>query len=182
MSKRMQTKYVAQIALMAVLMVVCAWIAVPAPVPFTLQAFGVWFAFLFLGAKRGSVAVIVYLLLGFLGLPVFAGGMSGVGALLGTHGGYMIGWLLGGLVMWLFEAVFGDRLWAKVTAMLAGLLACYTAGTAWFVMVYTRETGHIGLWSALLLCVIPFVLPDLVKLVLALWLSRKLKKVRRLDT
>ena len=180
--KRTNIQRLVQTALMAVLIAVCSWLAVPAAIPFTMQTFGVWFAFLFLGAGRGTVAVFLYLLMGLLGLPVYAGGTAGVGVLLGSHGGYMIGWLLAGFVMWLFEKSFGDKRWSQITSMAVSLFVCYAVGTVWFMVVYARETGPVGLWAALLMCVIPFVLPDFVKLALALWLSRKLKKVRHLDT
>ena len=83
----------AYIALFAVLLTVCAWISVPLPVPFTLQTFAIFAALGILGGRRGTWAVAVYLLLGAVGLPVFSGFRGGLGALLGTTGGYILGFL-----------------------------------------------------------------------------------------
>ena len=174
-----KAKSIVFIALMAVLMVVCSWISIPFVVPFTMQTFAVYFTLNYLGAKRGTVSIFIYLCLGLLGIPVFSNFNSGIGALLGVTGGYMLGWLFSGLVMWLFEKILGKKIWGQALSMLVALLVCYIVGTAWFMVVYTKNTGLIGVWSALLWCVIPFIVPDLLKLALALWLSNRLKKVRK---
>lgn len=89
------------VALMAALMAVCAWITIPVgPVPFTMQTFAVFAALGLLGGKRGTLAVVVYLLLGLVGLPVFAGFSSGAAALLGPTGGFLLGFLASALVYW----------------------------------------------------------------------------------
>lgn len=165
------------IALFSVLMSVCAWISIPATVPFTMQTFAVFLALNFLGSKKGTVSICIYLLLGIIGVPVFSNGTAGLGVLLGTNGGYMIGWILAGLIMGITEKLIGRRLWAQVVSMLAGLAVCYVFGTAWFMHVYAKTAGEIGLWAALSWCVFPFILPDLVKLGLALWISRRLRKI-----
>lgn len=87
------------IAVFAVIMAICSWISIPAQVPFTLQTFGVFVAVGVLGGKRGTLAVLVYILLGALGIPVFAGFQGGMGILLGTTGGYIVGFLFSSLVM-----------------------------------------------------------------------------------
>ena len=142
-----------------------------------MQTFAVYLTLNFLGAKKGTVSVCIYFLLGLIGLPVFANFNSGVGALFGLTGGYMIGWLFSGLIMWLIEKLIGKKLWAQAVSMLIGLIVCYITGTAWFMVVYARNSGPIGLWTALLWCVIPFVVPDIVKLALALMVSQRLKKI-----
>ena len=91
----------------------------------------------------------------------------------------MLGWLLSGLVMGLLEKLLGTKIWAQAISMLAGLIVCYIVGTAWFMVVYARNIVPIGIWSALLWCVIPFIIPDLLKLGLALWISLRLKKITK---
>lgn len=177
--KTNKTKDLVLIALFAVLIVVCSWISIPSVVPFTMQTFAVYLTLNYLGAKRGTVSIFIYLCLGLIGVPVFSNFNSGIGALFGVTGGYMLGWLLSGLVMWLSEKLLGTKIWAQAISMLAGLIVCYIAGTAWFMVVYARNTGPIGIWSALLWCVIPFMIPDLLKLGLALWLSQRLKKITK---
>lgn len=174
---RKATRDMVFIAMFAVMMAVCAWISIPGPVPFTMQTFAVFLALNYLGAKKGLVSILLYLTMGAIGLPVFAGFHGGIERLLGMTGGYMLGWILSGLVMWLFERLSGRRLWVQAVAMLTGLLVCYGAGTAWFVVVYSKVNAPIGILSALLMCVIPFIVPDCLKLALALWLSRRLEKI-----
>ena len=172
---KLGTRDMVLVALMTALMAVCSWISIPATVPFTLQTLGVFLACALLGGKRGSLAVFLYILLGAVGLPVFAGFAGGPGILLNTTGGYILGFLLQALVMWGFERLWGrDAWWKLAVAMLAGLAVCYAAGTAWFLVVYTRSTGPVGVTTVLLWCVIPFVVPDLLKLALALVIQRRI--------
>ena len=163
-------------ALFAVLRMVCAWITVPLTVPFTLQTFGVFAALGTLGGRRGTYAVAAYLLLGLAGLPVFSGFRGGPGVLLGTTGGYILGFLALALLYWAVTARLGQRPVVMAAAMVLGLVVCYAFGTAWFVILYTRTTGPMTVGAALGMCVLPFVIPDLVKLGLALVLSRRLGK------
>lgn len=177
---KMRTLDMAYIALFAVLIAVCAWISIPATVPFTLQTFGIFLAVGVLGGKRGTLAVLVYLLLGAVGIPVFAGFSGGVGCLLGSTGGYLVGFLFTALVMWAMERLMGKKLWVLALSMLLGLVVCYAFGTVWFILVYARTTGEIGLLTALGWCVFPYVLPDLIKMALALVLCRRLAGVLKL--
>lgn len=94
-----KTYDLAYIAIFAVLIAICSWISIPMTVPFTLQTFGVFMAVGVLGGKRGSLAVLVYILLGVIGVPVFAGFSGGLGILLNNTGGYIIGFLFSALVM-----------------------------------------------------------------------------------
>ena len=175
-SSRLRTVDMAYIALFAVLMAVCAWITIPMTVPFTLQIFAVFAALVTLGGRRGTYAVVVYLLLGAVGLPVGAGFQGGLGWLLGTTGGYIVGFLCIALIYWLMTAKLGESLPVVVAACVLGLAVCYAFGTAWFLVVYARVNGPIGVTTALGWCVFPYIIPDLLKLALAIVLSRRVKK------
>ena len=175
-----RTKDLCYMALMAVLIAVCSWISIQTVVPFTLQTFAVFCALGLLGGARGTIAVAVYLLLGAVGVPVFAGFTGGLGILLGSTGGYLLGFLLTGLVYWLFERL-GRSLWLRVAALLLGLALCYAFGTLWFIEVYSRANGPLSVMTALSWCVLPFLLPDGLKLVLALLLSARVKPLLKLD-
>ena len=168
---KMRTVDMAYIALFAVVMAVCAWISIPAAVPFTLQTFGVFLAVGLLGGKRGTLAVLVYLLLGAVGIPVFAGFNGGLGYMLGSTGGYIVGFLLSALVMWGFDAALGRKTWVLAVSMVLGLVVCYAFGTAWF-MVVTGTT----LVQSLAWCVTPFILPDICKAACAYVLGRLLQQ------
>lgn len=171
------TKDMARIALFAVVIAICSWLSIPTTIPFTMQTFGVFLTVAVLGGKRGTLSVLLYLLMGLVGLPVFSGFSGGVGALLGTTGGYIVGFLLSALVMWGMERFLGKKPWVLALSMVLGLVVCYAFGTIWFLQVYASKSGAIGLWTALGWCVIPYIVPDLLKIVLALALSKKLAAV-----
>ena len=173
----MKTRDMALCALFAALLAVCAWLVIPAgDVPFTLQTFGVFAALGLLGGKRGTIAIAVYLLLGAVGAPVFAGFKGGIGALLGVTGGYLVSYLFMGLVVILTEKWFGRSNLVFLIAGVIALVVCYAFGTAWFVVAYAKTAGPISWAAALGKCVLPFVLPDLAKLALAVLLRARVAK------
>ena len=160
------TRKLTRCALFAAMMALCAWIGVPlGHTVFTMQTFGVLLALGLLGGKRGTVSILCYLLLGAAGLPVFSGFRGGIGAILGPTGGYLWGFLATGLVFWSLEK------WSRPLAMTAGLAACYACGTVWY-MTYTGGALAVVLAQT----VLPYLIPDAVKLILALRLTRRLKR------
>ena len=160
------TRKLTRCALFAAMMALCAWIGVPlGHTVFTMQTFGVLLALGLLGGKQGTVSILCYLLLGAAGLPVFSGFRGGIGAILGPTGGYLWGFLATGLVFWLLEK------WSRPVAMAAGIAACYACGTVW----YMNYTGG-ALAAVLAQTVLPYLIPDAVKLILALRLTRRLKR------
>lgn len=174
--QRSKTHDIVYIAVFAVIMAICSWISIPAAVPFTLQTFGVFIAVGVLGGKRGSLSVLVFILLGAIGIPVFANFSGGIGVLAGPTGGYIIGFLFSALLMWAMEKLPGKKSVMQIVSMIAGLIVCYAFGTVWFVIVYGRMNGPIGFTAALASCVVPFIIPDIIKIALAYVLSRKLRK------
>ena len=174
--QRSKTYDIVYIAVFAVIMAICSWISIQAAVPFTLQTFGVFIAVGVLGGKRGSLSVLVFILLGAIGIPVFANFSGGIGVLAGPTGGYIIGFLFSALLMWAMEKLPGKKSVMQIVSMIAGLIVCYAFGTVWFVIVYGRMNGPIGFTAALASCVVPFIIPDIIKIALAYVLSRKLRK------
>lgn len=164
------------IALFAALMALCAWVTVPYAVPFTMQTFGVFLALLLLGGKRGTICMAVYLLLGAVGLPVFSGFRGGVGALVGSTGGYLVGFIVSALLMWALSGFARKSRWTLAASMALSLAACYAFGTAWFVIVSVRAGKAMTFGAALSICVLPYIVPDAAKLWLACVLARRLKK------
>ena len=175
-STKMKTLDMAYIGLFAVVIAICSWISIPTVVPFTLQTFAVFLAVAVLGGKRGPLSVIVYVLLGAVGLPVFSGFKGGIGVLLNTTGGYIIGFIFSALLMWAFEKAFGKKAWALILSMILALALCYAFGTIWFMIVYANNVGAVGLSAVLGWCVIPFVIPDLIKIALAFILSIRISR------
>ena len=160
------TRNMVRAAFFAGAMAVCAWLAVPiSDIGLTMQTFGVFLALGLLGGKWGTVSIGIYLLMGLVGLPVFSGFRGGPGMLFGVTGGYLWGFLASGLVYWALERV------GKLPGFVCGLLACYACGTLWFL----QYSGG-GLAFVLLRCVVPYLIPDLLKLCLAWSLSRRLHR------
>ncbi len=180
-TKGFRTVDLAHMALGTVLIAVCSWISIPTSVPFTMQTFAVFFVLSALGGKRGTTSIIAYILLGVAGVPVFAQFTSGIGILLGNTGGYIAGFIFTGLIYWMITEFSGKKLRTEIFALVTGLIVLYAFGTAWFMIVYARTSAPAGLATVLSWCVIPFVIPDLIKLGLALTLSRRLSPVLRLQ-
>lgn len=173
----MHSKNMARCALFSALMCLCAWVSLPlGQNPITLQTFALFLTLELLGGKYGSLVCLVYLLLGGIGLPVFSGFRGGLGMLLGATGGYLWGFLLCALLFWLITALFGKSFPVRLVAYLAGLLLCYALGTLWFYCVYLQAGSALSIGFLILKCVVPFVLPDLLKLLLSLALAKKLKR------
>lgn len=175
-ASKLRTRDIAYIGIFAALIAICSWISVPTAIPFTLQTLGVFLAVGLLGGRRGTLAVLVYLLLGLVGLPVFAGFHGGPGALMTPSGGYLIGFLFSALLIWAIERAFGRGLPVLGVSMVLGLLVCYAFGSVWFMWVYARTTGAVTLAAVLEWCVVPFIVPDLVKIGLALTLTAQLRR------
>lgn len=161
-------------AICACLITVCSWIYIPSAIPFTLQTFAVFLVVGLFGAKRGLFSIIIYIALGIIGIPVFSGFNSGIGAVMGPTGGYIIGFIFVPVVYCIFTKAFKDSTAVKFISLLIGLVICYLFGSLWFVLVYNK-TGNIGLIKTLSLCVIPFIIPDIIKLSLAILISNKAK-------
>ena len=172
----MKAKELSYVGLMVALISICSWISIPMTVPFTLQTFAVFVAVGLLGMKGGTMAVLIYMLLGAIGLPVFAGFSGGIGQLLGNTGGYIIGFFFSALTSGLVMKCFGKRPLVMVIGFVIGLLVCYMFGTAWFMYFYSRGTGAIGLATALSWCVTPFLIPDAVKIGLAALVVKRVEK------
>lgn len=174
-------KEIAYLALGVALITVCAWITIPAlTIPVTLQTFAVALVGALFGAVRGGIAVFTYLLMGLIGIPVFSNFNAGVAALMGPTGGYLLGFLFSVVISGLFSSVRVKNQIAKTAVLYAGMIAglaiCYFFGTLWFVTVFNRGSAEpVSIAAALMLCVVPYLLPDAVKLFFAAILGVKLK-------
>lgn len=169
--KHSHIRSLTQVALGAALLCLCAFVTVPLPpVPFTLQSYAVFAVCGLLGAKRGLAATLLYLALGAVGLPVFSSFGGGLGALLGPTGGFLLGFLFVPLLCFFAEGR-GRRALALCFAI--ALLLSYAAGSLWYCFLFAEGKGFFGV---LTVTVLPFLLPDAVKLALALLTVRRLKR------
>lgn len=176
------------ISVSAALITICSWINIPlGPVPFTLQTLGILAVMLTVGGRRGTIAILVYLALGAVGVPVFAGFKGGIMSFVGPTGGFLIGFVIAALVYWLLEKLFLKKLMTTtVRTWIFGLLGflvfeivMYIVGVIWFMTVYAAQTGPVGLMTVLGWCVIPFIIPDLVKMAVALIIGERASKLTK---
>ena len=141
------------------------------PVPISLGTLAIYFVVSVLGMKLGTISVVIYILLGLVGVPVFAGFTSGPGKLFGPTGGYIIGYIFMALICGLFVDKFGRNLPVYFLGMLLGTSACYILGTLWLgfqVVMCFSVVLAVG--------VLLFILGDLVKLVIAMLVGFQVRK------
>lgn len=163
----MKIRSMTRCAVFTAAMAVCAWLAVPmGQIAVSMQTFAVFLTLGVLGGRLGTVTCLVYLCLGAVGLPVFTGFQGGLGHLLGPAGGYLWGFPVAAAVYWATENYLPRWL-----GMGLGLLACYGCGVAWYCFAY----AEVGLWAGLLTCVGPYIVPDAIKITLALVVTDRLK-------
>ena len=149
------------IGVSAALIAICSWIQIPLTVPITLQTMGVCLVSGLLGLKRGTLATLVYIVLGAIGVPVFAG---------------FSGFIFTALIVGFASDKFKGKLIPLIISMVIGILVCYAFGTAWFAVVYNKANDPASLATILGWCVTPFLIPDAVKIVIAAILTNRLKK------
>lgn len=179
MSGQTSVKPMIYAALFAAITAIGALIEIPipiSPVPLTLQVFFVLLAGLVLGSRWAGTGMAVYLLLGIVGFPVFSGGSSGIGTILGPTGGYLIGFVPAAFITGWITETFGRSTSAVVCAMIAGLAAIYLPG----IMQLSVVTG-LTVRESIVIGVLPFLIGDSVKLTAALIVSRRIGSVIEYD-
>lgn len=155
-------------AMFAAIIAAASWIYIPlpfTPIPINLATLAVTLTGALLGWRYGSVSVLIYLLLGAIGIPVFAGFTGGLGHIAGPTGGYIVGYVTSAFICGLVIELLGKdeiRWWVTALAAFLGTLSCYILGTVWF-MILTHNT----LAASMTLCVIPFLPGEVFKLIAA---------------
>jgi len=142
------------------------------PVPLSMATFVVYLTGILLGAGKGFLSVVIYLLLGLAGIPVFSGFSGGIGVLLGPTGGYLMGYLL---CVWITGWLTKKRMtkaW-NCMAMVLGTIGCYLFGTVWFLIIME---GTYSFKQVMLICVVPYLIFDLFKILAAVLLAVPIKK------
>ena len=168
--KKTRTAQLTFCALFAALSAILSQLFIPiGPVPIAMTHISIFLAAGLLGAKYGAISQIVYVLLGAVGAPVFAGFSGGAGILAGPTGGFLLGYILCAFVTGLLISRFGKSFKALIPAMYAGWVATYIPGVLWFMHV-----TNTGLLAALPLCVLPFLPGDLLKTILSAVLINRL--------
>lgn len=160
-------------SVLVVIVVIMSQIKIDLPtlVPITLQTLGIYLIGCLLNPKLSLITTLLYIFMGAIGLPVFSGFGSGLGILFGPTGGYIFSFPLVALIISLIVKQ-KNNYYIKIIAMIIATSICYFIGTIWFVF-YTK----INFIDALFICVIPFLIGDTIKVVLAATISSKIKKI-----
>lgn len=172
-------------ALFTALTAVGAYLSIPlpfTPVPVTLATLAAMLSGTMLGSKYGSISQIVYIFIGAIGVPVFHNFTAGLSIIAGPTGGYLIGYIAIAFCAGLYRhnsSTDGDHTRPKcnstlklVILLVAGNIICYAAGTLWFVI----STGS-SVAAALVSCIVPFIPGDILKILVATFLTKRLKSV-----
>ena len=163
------TRELTYVALFAALIAVGAFVSIPVGVvPFTLQVLFVLLAGMVLGPRLGVLSIAVYLVLGLI-VPVYAGGTSGIGVLLGPTGGFLWGFVLAAMLTGALASLRPRSLRLLVAAGITGIAPIYVLGAVWLAL-----QAHITLGAALTGGVVPFVWADVLKAIGAGLIARSL--------
>lgn len=165
-SAALDTKTMALIALMAAVTCILGPLSlnIPvSPVPISFTNLAVYFTVYVLGMKRGTISYLIYLLIGLAGIPVFSAFTGGPGKLFGPTGGYLIGFIFMALICGFFIEKWPSKLYLHFIGMVLGTAVCYLFGTVWLAY-----QANMGFYAALASGVIPFIVGDLVKIIIAL--------------
>lgn len=170
----MKTRVMTLIALMTALLCILGplTIGIPiSPVPISLTTFAIYLVVYILGARRGVITCLLYLLMGVIGLPIFSGFSGGIGKLLGPTGGYLIGYIVLAYMSGIFIEKWHSVVWLQGLGLLLGTGICYLMGSCW--LAWQAKTSFVAAFS---MGVVPFVVGDFVKIVLALMVGPILRK------
>ena len=170
----MKTADMVLTGLMAALICIAGPLSIPLPftlVPISLTNLAIYIALFLVGWKRGTISYLVYLLLGFAGLPVFSKGQAGAAVLLGPTGGYLVGFIFIAVISGIMIEKYAGKVVPSVVGIIIGLTITYLFGTVWFCF----QAG-VGFVEALGMCVFPFLPGDAVKIIIAVILGPMLRK------
>ena len=169
--KQISASTIAVIGLMTAVMCILGPLSLPiGPVPISLINLVIYFTVILLGWKKGTVSCLMYLLIGFAGVPVFAGFSAGPAKLFGPTGGYLIGYIFLAVISGLFIEKFPGNRVMYFIGMVFGTIVCYALGTAW--LAYEAQ---MTFQAALMAGVIPFIVGDLAKIVVAIIVAPMIK-------
>lgn len=163
MKQKMNTIALTTIALMTAVTCILGPLSIPiGSVPISFTNLAIYFSVYLIGAKYGTISYILYLFIGFVGVPVFSGFTAGAGKLMGPTGGYLIGFIfLTAISGWFIERFHGRRVTSAI-GMVLGTAVCYLFGTIWLCF-----QSNLSLEAGLMVGVIPFIPGDLIKIMVA---------------
>lgn len=172
MEKKSNVYKMAIIGVMAAVICILGPLSIPIGIiPISFTNLAIYFALYILGMKKGTISYIVYMLIGFVGIPVFSNFTSGPSRLLGPTGGYIIGFLFMALIAGFLIDYFFDKWYICFMGMILGTVVCYVIGTIWLSF-----QANIPITAALGAGVLPFIPGDLFKVLIATLLGPQIRK------
>lgn len=175
--KSIKVRDITVVALFVALISLCSFMTVYfGAIPLTLQLLGVFCAVNILEAKRSFAAVVCYLLLGAVGLPIFNGFTGGLGNLFGATGGFLLSFPLVSLAVGLI-CRFKKNFMTFVLGNFVGVIVCHFCGVLWYWLIFLKDLSFDGLLSSVITCSLPFLLPDIIKVIAAAFLSDRVRRI-----
>ncbi|GKU24988.1 biotin transporter BioY [Clostridium folliculivorans] len=177
MRKKIQINDMIYAALFATLISVFGYIAIPlpfSPVPLTGQTLMIMLVGCVLTPLQAGLSVITFIFMGIIGLPVFSGGASGIGVIVGSNGGYLMGFLIGSIVICIIKNKNNSIISMISANIIGGIVVVYILGVLWLSYI----TG-IGVYRAFIVGALPFIIGDLIKAVIAALVAKRINTLRR---
>jgi len=172
--KNLKTTNLTLIALMTAVMCILGplSIIIPiSPVPISFTNLAIFFTAILLGWKKGTISYLVYLLIGFVGVPVFSYFTGGPAKLLGPTGGYLIGFIFLALIVGFFADKYPGKVHMYIVGMVLGMIITYALETGWLAF-----QANLTFEDALFAGVIPFIPGDIIKMIIAVIIGPAIKK------
>jgi biotin transport system substrate-specific component len=168
------TKNICIIAVFLALMLVLSPISIPmVPVPITLATLMVYLISAMLPLKVAPLVIVLYVLLGLAGLPVFSNFSGGPAVLMGPTGGFIFGYILASVLESFLITRFKEKKWMYPVSMVLATIVIYAFGSAWFMV---QMQGKYSFGATMMVCVVPFLIGDTIKIVLASIVSLRLRR------
>jgi len=174
MKVKIRIRFCTLCAVCCAVIVLLAAICIPSVPPFTLQSLAVFTVTGIFGTSVGMTSYLLYLFIGAIGLPVFAGLSAGVGVLLGPSGGYLFGFIISIAATGSILNKLGKGYRALILAYGIGYIVLYASSSLFYCTVWLRSYSLSGLISSFTACVVPFILVDTAKLILSAYITRRL--------
>lgn len=168
-------KVMIETALVTAIICVIAPFTIPlpfSPVPISFAMFAIYLGIYALNYGAAIVSVLLYILMGLIGLPVFSKFQSGPAVLTGPTGGYIIGYIFIAIIAGIFINKWEKKIWLHAIGLVLGIAVCYVFGTVWFLKIMDGYT----LGKAMMVCVVPYLPADVVKIILALIVGPQIRK------
>ncbi|GFP76163.1 biotin transporter BioY [Clostridium fungisolvens] len=177
MRKKIKINDMIYAALFATLISVFGYISIPlpfSPVPLTGQTLMIMLVGCVLTPLQAGLSLITFIFMGIIGLPVFSGGASGIGVIIGSNGGYLMGFLIGSVVISLIKNKNSSILSMISANIIGGIVVVYILGVLWLSYI----TG-MGVYRAFIVGALPFIIGDLIKAVVAAIVAKRINTLRR---